>query len=59
MPGSLLCRTKATPVILTTAEPRELWMSAPADEALSLQRPAPDETLRTVACGEKKDGGET
>ena len=50
---------KAMPVILTTAEQMELWMSAPADEALSLQRPAPDETLRIVARGEKKDGGET
>ena len=50
---------KAMPVILTTAEQMELWMSAPAEEALSLQRPAPDETLRIVARGEKKDEGET
>jgi putative SOS response-associated peptidase YedK len=32
---------KAMPVILTTAEQMELWMSAPADEALSPQRPHP------------------
>jgi hypothetical protein len=37
----------------------DLWMSAPADEALSLQRSAPNETLRIVARGDKKDGGET
>jgi putative SOS response-associated peptidase YedK len=50
---------KAMPVILTTAKQMEVWMSAPADEALSLQRPAHDEALRIVARGEKKDGGET
>jgi hypothetical protein len=33
----------------------DLWMTAPADEALSVQRPAPKETLRIVAQGEKKD----
>jgi len=42
---------KGMPVILTTRKELELWMSAPADEALSLQRPALDETLRIVARG--------
>jgi putative SOS response-associated peptidase YedK len=45
------------PVVLTTAEQMDLWMTAPADEALSLQRPSPEETLRIVARGEKKDAG--
>jgi putative SOS response-associated peptidase YedK len=48
---------KAMPVILTTAEQMELWMSAPTEEALSLQRPAPDVALRIVAHGEKRGWG--
>jgi hypothetical protein len=40
---------------VTTPEQMDLWMTAPADEALSVQRPAPKETLRIVAQGEKKD----
>jgi putative SOS response-associated peptidase YedK len=46
---------KAMPVILTQPEEIEQWMTAPADEALKLQRPLPDGTLRVVASGEKKD----
>jgi putative SOS response-associated peptidase YedK len=38
------------------AEEIETWMTAPAPEALKLQRPLPDGTLRIVARGEKKDG---
>src|SRR4051812_40533482 len=48
---------KAMPVILTTEEEREKWMTAPAGEALQLQRPLPDGSLRIVARGEKQDGG--
>jgi putative SOS response-associated peptidase YedK len=47
---------KAMPVILTTADEIEQWMTAPAEEALQLQRPLPDHALKIVARGEKKDG---
>jgi putative SOS response-associated peptidase YedK len=47
---------KAMPVILRTEEERETWLAAPASEALKLQRPLPDGTLRIVACGVKEDG---
>lgn len=47
---------KAMPVILTTQEEIDHWMTAPAPEALKLQRPLPDGALRIVARGEKKDG---
>jgi putative SOS response-associated peptidase YedK len=46
---------KAMPVILTTPEEVEIWMTAPPDEALKLQRPLPDGSLRIVARGDKKD----
>jgi putative SOS response-associated peptidase YedK len=47
---------KAMPVILTTPEEIETWMTAPAEAALNLQRPLPDGSLRIVARGEKRDG---
>jgi len=46
---------KAMPVILTTAEEIAIWMTAPAAEALTLQRTLPDGALRIVTRGEKKD----
>jgi putative SOS response-associated peptidase YedK len=47
---------KAMPVILTTPDEIEPWMTASAEEALKLQRPLPDGSLVIVARGEQQDG---
>lgn len=47
---------KAMPVILTTEHEVEQWLSAPVEDALTLQRPLPDDVLTIVARGEKEDG---
>ncbi|MCX7307150.1 MAG: SOS response-associated peptidase family protein [Afipia sp.] len=47
---------KAMPVILTTTDEIETWLTASADEALKVQRPLPDGALKIVARGVKKDG---
>jgi putative SOS response-associated peptidase YedK len=47
---------KAMPVILTKGEEIETWLSAPAAEALKLQRPLPDDALGIVARGRREDG---
>ncbi|WP_315975214.1 SOS response-associated peptidase family protein [Phyllobacterium zundukense] len=36
---------QAMPVILRTSEEIDIWMNAPAEEALQLQRPLPDDEL--------------
>jgi putative SOS response-associated peptidase YedK len=46
----------AMPVILTTPDECEAWLSAPLEDALKLQRPLPDDALQIVARGEKEDG---
>jgi putative SOS response-associated peptidase YedK len=46
---------KAMPAILTTQDEIDTWLTAPAEVALQLQRPLPDDALRIVARGERKD----
>jgi len=46
---------KAMPVMLTTAEECDIWLSAEPEEALKLQRPLPADRLKIVAKGERND----
>jgi putative SOS response-associated peptidase YedK len=47
------------PVILTTPEEVETWMTASPDDALKLQRPLRNGLLRIVARGVKEDPAST
>ena len=42
-------------MILRTVEECDAWLTADPAEALKMQRPLPDDTLRIVATGEKED----
>jgi putative SOS response-associated peptidase YedK len=46
---------KAMPVILTTEAEFDTWLSAPPADALALQRPLPDGSLRIVGRDERPD----
>lgn len=46
---------KAMPVILRTQEEVDVWMTAPPEDVLNLQRRLPDNSLTIVARGVKKD----
>jgi putative SOS response-associated peptidase YedK len=46
---------KAMPVILTTSDEIEIWMTAPTAVAMHLQRPLSDDALRIVARGQRRD----
>ena len=50
---------KAMPVILDRPEDREIWLHAPVEDAMTLQRPLADGTLKIVARGERKDDTES
>jgi putative SOS response-associated peptidase YedK len=60
-PNSLVAQfhPKAMPVILTTQQEVDFWLSAPAEEAMKLQRPLPDDALTIVARGTKEDAQAT
>ncbi len=47
---------KGMPVILTSPEEVDRWLSEEMPAALALQRPLPDDALRIVARGERSDG---
>jgi putative SOS response-associated peptidase YedK len=51
--------SKAMPAILTTPEEFDAWLSAPIEEALRLQRPLPDHTLKIVGMGREADNPQT
>lgn len=49
---------KAMPVILTTQDELDQWMTVPTADALTLQRPLTDAMLQIVARGGKADGAD-
>jgi putative SOS response-associated peptidase YedK len=48
---------KAMPVILTTPTEVDMWLTSPAPDALSLQRPLPDGSLKIAARGDRTGDG--
>jgi putative SOS response-associated peptidase YedK len=57
MPNNVVApvHAKAMPVILTTPEECDRWLTAEPQGALTLQRPLPDAALRVVATGVQED----
>ncbi len=47
---------KAMPVLLLDELGRETWLKGSMEEALALQRPAPDDALRVIATAQRQDG---
>jgi Cys-rich four helix bundle protein (predicted Tat secretion target) len=47
--------SKAMPVLLTKAEEWDTWLGGSVNEAMALQKPLPNNALRIVATGEKRD----
>ncbi len=48
---------KAMPVLLTTRSEMDTWLDAPWEIARELQRPLPDDAMRVVSRGNRKDPG--
>ena len=48
---------RAMPVILRTREEVDVWMNAPRQVALELQRPLPDDAVKIVLRDAKEDSG--
>jgi putative SOS response-associated peptidase YedK len=46
---------KAMPVMLTAGQEYDTWLDGPVNDAIALQRPLPNESLRIVTTGEKSD----
>ncbi len=46
---------KAMPVILTRKDELDAWLTAPAEDAIALQRPLPNDQVMVVARGERED----
>jgi putative SOS response-associated peptidase YedK len=46
---------KAMPVILTNPAEFDVWLDGTVNDAITLQRPLPNELLQIVAMGEKSD----
>jgi putative SOS response-associated peptidase YedK len=45
----------AMPVILSRPDEFDVWLDGSLEQAITLQRPLPNELLRVVATGEKSD----
>ena len=46
---------KAMPVLLTTTEACDAWMTGSVEDVIAMQCPLPPEQLRIVATGTRKD----